>query len=145
MFKHARTPIGFIDPVMITVIVLGAVWLSTPSVLFVNPVATTFDLETNRVTVVRKTPFGTVEGRWHTEIQALTTGEECSSGPGWTASTYQVVEGDDGPPDTVSYPIGEWAADCVEVPFIIQDTRQVLLWGLIPLRPVRTNTLVKPI
>jgi hypothetical protein len=56
---------------------------------------------------------------------------ECSSGP-WRTSVYQ-----ENRKNVVSYRLGAWAKPCLDqdVDYTLITTRQVMLMGIIPLRP----------
>lgn len=119
--------------------VAGAVaWLFVPSTVFVKEVSTR--VEGDQVRFIRETPYGTVQARWRTEITLIEgkEGFECSSGD-WQEATYQQIPG-----NTVSYRIGEWADECLEAgpPFYLRTTRQVILFGWLPLRPDVNTTEV---
>lgn len=125
----------------VVIVAMGAVvlalvaWVSTPSAMFFNPVSLT--LEGERLTFVRDTPFGEVNILWIGEIILLDQDNfECS---GQGNRMAQVADG-----NVVSANIGVWARPCIEAgaPFILRYQYQVVLWGLIPLRPVEISLKV---
>jgi hypothetical protein len=128
--------IRYIDKTLVFFGLLAVLWLCIPSSLFIRHIDTRVD--GNTVIFVRDLPFGTVPARWRSEITML-DGRECSSGA-WRTSTYQEQAN-----GIVSYELDEWAASCVSEgpPFVLRTHRQVLLFGLIPLRPSNTVTQVQ--
>ena len=129
-----------IERIWLLMAVLGILWLLIPPTLFLKPVATVVDVAAETVTIKRLTPFGAVSARWKSEITVLHNENfECNSGR-WQTAYYQKAPG-----DTVTYPIGEWAERCMALgpPFVLRVTRQVMLFGVIPLRSMHDDTLVE--
>ena len=126
----------FLDRLALAMVAGAALWVVVPSSLFIHPISLTIDAEgISRFT--RELPLGEVRARWHSEI-TLIDGEEfeCNSGD-WQFANYQQVPG-----NTVTYGSGDWADACFAAgpPFYITTTRQVLLFNVIPLRPMVTRT-----
>ena len=124
---------SFADRLGAVLVLLGMLatlaWFLLPSTLFIRTVA--MDVKGATVRFVRELPFGTVDARWRAEITLIDGGGfECNSGA-WVTATYQPVQG-----NTVTYQLGDWADDCVDAgpPFYLTTTRQVMLFGVIPLR-----------
>lgn len=124
-----------LDWSLLAFVALAGVWLAVPSSLFIREVSITVDGD--RVTFTRELPWGEVPGVWASEI-TLADGATCSSG-GWQPALYQQQEG-----NTVTYPLGGWARECVEAgpPFYLRTVRWVMLWGWLPLRPMVSITNV---
>lgn len=127
-----------LDVLSVLLVIGMAFWWAIPSSLFIRTVSLTVDGDVARFT--RELPRGEVRARWHSEI-TLIDGEEfeCNSG-GWRIAHYQQVPG-----NTVRYALGNWADDCIAAgpPFYITTTRQVLLWGFLPLRPSTNRTEIQ--
>lgn len=120
-----------LDVLASVLIVLTIAWALVPSSVFIRVISMDIT-EEGVVRFVRETPMGAVQARWHSEIYLVDAdGRECNSGD-WHWANYQPVPG-----NVVSYEIGEWADRCLEAgpPFYIVTTRQVMLFGIIPLRP----------
>lgn len=128
----------FFDALSLILLAGAVAWWLTPSDLFIRSVSLTVEGDVVRFT--RELPRGGVRARWHSEI-TLIDGEEyeCNSG-GWAIAHYQEVPG-----NTVRYTIGSWADRCIEAgpPFYITTTRQVLLFGFLPLRPSTERTEIQ--
>lgn len=95
------------------------------------------NIDDTRVTYVRELPFGEVTARWRAEVVLINGGGyECTSGQ-WSFAEYQPKPG-----NRVTYDIGDWAEKCIHAgpPFYLNMTRQVMLFGVIPLRPERQVT-----
>lgn len=121
---------------LMALMMLATSWFVVSTDMFVRPTGIFYD--GRKVTLVRQTPFGDMQGRWWTEIRVANSGLECDTGPHF--APYQQE-----PDDTVTYYLGEWATPCIEEgpPLVIVDTWQVLLFDLIPLRPVEMTTVIK--
>lgn len=128
---------------MLIAVLLLTAWLSLSTHVFIRPVAIHYD--GRDVTFVRETPYGSVWGKWNTEIRVVKHGFECNSGT--HDAEYQQVDADDEngiAKDTVQYKLGPWATPCLErgVPLVIINTWTVKLWDLIPLRSARLTTII---
>ena len=113
-------------------------WFMFPTSVFIQPISLT--ITGHQVRFVRETPYGSVQARWVSEITLIDgDGFECNSGA-WRNAEYQPIEG-----NTVVYDLGDSADRCVEAgpPFCLTTTRQALLWGIIPLKPLRTTTEIQ--
>jgi hypothetical protein len=122
---------------MITTATLMALWLITPSSLFVQPIS--LGLKGNKLTIIRETPLGDVTVNWIGEIYLIgREGFECA---GQGTSIIQTV-----PDDLYTGTIGAWAKPCLEEgpPFILRFQYSAQLFGIIPLRPVHFATTVNP-
>ena len=108
-------------------------WVMTPSALFLNPLY--FSLEGTKQTTIRETPFGDVDVRWVGEI-TMADGTECTGHGQYIAQ--------DQPGNMVITTIQPWAMDCINAgpPFVLRYRLQVMLFGIIPLRPVDMVTTV---
>ena len=138
--KHIRW--SFVDRVAAAVVFLGfaltGLWFTFPTSAFIRPIS--LSIQQDQVRFVRETPFGSVQARWVSEITLIDgDGFECNSGH-WRNAEYQPIDG-----NTVVYQIGAWADRCIEAgpPFYLTTTRQVLLWGVIPLKPMRSTTEIQ--
>lgn len=115
-------------------VVLGGLWLGIGSAVFLKPII--MQIDDHNYTFVRETPFGDVDVIWRAELTLLDRGAasfdgfECS---GNGRRTFQTAPG-----DLVSGKLGSWADSCVEAgpPMVLRATYQVMLLGVIPLRPV---------
>lgn len=127
-----------VDFASIALVVLALIWVSIPSSAFIRQVS--LSVTNGTVQFVRELPLGEVSARWWSEI-TLIDGEEfeCNSGLPQMAF-YQHVAG-----NTVRYGLGEWAQPCLESgpPFYLTTHRQVMLFGIIPLRPSRAITKIE--
>lgn len=124
---------------LLVVLAMLAAWIAVPSSVFLQPVSLSVSGRT--LTMVRLTPFGDVTARWTGEITMLDRGGmECPAGGGTMLA--QVVHN-----DLVRRDLGEWAAPCLDAgpPFVLRFEFQVMLFGLLPLRPVITAVTVKPV
>ena len=104
-------------------------WILFPTDYLIREIS--YEVRGDRVRFVRETPFGAITARWRSEITLLDRdGLECRSG-GWQLARYQHVRG-----NTITYEIGDWAAKCLAdgPPYYVTNTRQALLFGVIPLR-----------
>lgn len=132
MRRWTRT-VRFLDWISLVAVLLAVGWIAVPSSVFLRPVA--FDVQADMVRFVRETPFGTVQGEWFSEITLIDgNGLECNSGE-YRAATYQAIEG-----DAVSYRLQDWARPCLDAgpPYFVSNSRRIILFGFLPLRPVRT-------
>jgi hypothetical protein len=127
------------DRIKLTFVILGfivtALWFAFPTSFFIKPVSLTIEGREGRF--VRETPYGLVAGRWRSEITLIDgDGFECSTKE-WKLEDYQPIKG-----NAVTFNLGPWADDCIEAgpPFYLTTTRQVLLFGFIPLREDRQRT-----
>lgn len=130
--------IRIFDWFFLFIVVAAVVWFVLPSSLFIRDISLT--VEGSRVQYVRETPFGTVDARWRSEITLIGDDAfECSSGD-WEQATYQQQPG-----NTVTYNLGDWADDCIAAgpPFYLTTTRQVLAYGILPLRQTRQVTEIQ--
>lgn len=120
----------------------GLLYLSVPSSLFVKPIELHFDEGTQKFRFTREvTPWIMVDrgeqgkghvGRWWSEIVLIDARDfECQSGVARNAFYQQK------PGNTVEYRLGAWAQECIDAgpPFYITTSRQIMLWGWLPLRP----------
>lgn len=133
---------SFSDKLQAALVVIGfiltALWFAFPSSAFINQVSLT--VAGDKVRFIRELPYGTVTARWRSEITLIDgDGFECQSG-GWRLAEYQMIKG-----NTVTYKLGPWGQDCLDAgpPFYLTTTRQVLLLGVIPLRPDSQTTEVQ--
>ncbi|RVV97686.1 hypothetical protein EKE94_09265 [Mesobaculum littorinae] len=94
------------------------------------------------MTVVRETPFGAVEARWHGVVRVVgrEAGRICISPPG-AAGTYEPQDN-----DLVRYEVGAWAVPCLDAgpPITVSYTRRVVAFGILPLRPVTYSFTIDP-
>lgn len=123
----------FIDHLSLLLVIPALFYLLVPSSVFLDARRTV--VEGRDVIFTRFTPYGEVLARWHSEITVLDgTDRECSSGE-WSVATYQ-----DRKSNAVTYELGDWALPCLEMGerYTLSTTRQVLLWGWLPLRPIST-------
>ena len=121
-------------------IVVTSLWFAFPSSSFIREISTT--LEGKRVIFVRELPYGETTARWWSEITLIDAdGFECASGAPQT-SFYQQAPG-----NTATWDLGDWAMSCLDEgpPFYLTAHRQVMLFGIIPLRPMRSTTEVQGI
>lgn len=134
IYRAVHSFLGWISALFFVIVV----WLSIPSSLFISDAEMVID--GSRVEFFRLTPFGEIEARWRSEIVVHDDSNfECSSGK-WVTSTYQVR-----PRNLVTYQIGKWAMPCLEreINYTMTTVLQVMLFGLIPLRPaVYVDTVV---
>ena len=116
---------------------LVALWFGVGTEAFIS--APQLKIEGETVYFTRQTPFGDVTARWHSEIVVLDgSGYECTSGD-WLIANYQKIKG-----NAVSYTIGDWALPCLArgADYTITTTRQAILFGVLPLRPMLTVDLI---
>ena len=131
---------SLIDKLSLGVVLFGLfvapLWLAFPTSRFIQPISLT--LTDRRVVFVRELPLGTVHARWRTEI-TMPDGFECNSGD-WKFARYQVIRA-----NRVSYDLQPWADACLKIgpPFYMSTTRQVLVFGLLPL-PSATHVVEIP-
>jgi len=113
---------------MATVALALLVWIVTPSSMFYSPVS--LNLEGDRLTFVRDTPFGEVQIEWIGEITLLKQDHYECGGSGRRLAQPE-------PGGVMSATIGAWAKPCLDAgaPFILRFQYQVMLFGIIPLRP----------
>ena len=121
---------------MISMLILITLWLVLSTDLVLRPTAIHYDKTT--VTLVRETPFGPVWARHSTVIKIAGTNEQCvNSG---AMEKYEPIE------DNVdTYELGSWADRCINIgpPLIFVDTWQVMLFGIIPIRPYQLVTVLE--
>jgi hypothetical protein len=122
-----------LDAVASLFLALGLVVVVTPPTWFLRPIS--MAVEGGRLVFVREVPWGPVSGETRLEVLRL-DGMQCTSG-GWAETHWQEVEG-----NAVSYPVPAWMQPCIEAgpPYYITALRRVRLFGLIPLRTLRTTT-----
>jgi len=121
--------------VLVAAIFSMLLWIATPSSLFIQPIST--KVEGTKVTFVRQLPYGAISARWWSDITLVgDAGLECTSGAPRRAY-YQETNG-----NTVTFHLGAWASDCVDAaaPYYLTTWRQVMVFGLIPLRASRDST-----
>lgn len=139
-YRYRDPRLRWFDKVGLFVIVpLVILWFALPSSLFIYPVSMAVE-DDGMVTSVRRTPFGAVEADWTARIVVShNNGYICAA----TGTAYYTQV----PGDLVRYRIGAWALPCIEAgpPLVITYTRQVKLFGLIPLRPVVFNYITEPV
>lgn len=124
--------------------VMAVLWIAFPSAFFVRSIELTYNPETRVFTFVREirpTWFlmpgadgAGYDARWWSEVVVIAPEPfECHSGA-WRNAFYQETTG-----NAVSYRNGAWIEDCLNAgwPFYIEARRQVMLFGVIPLRPDR--------
>lgn len=108
---------------------LLAMWVATPSSVFYNPTEIKLDGET--ITLMRDTPYGQVQINWIGEITLVNQDNfECAGYGKRIAQTEET--------NMVTAKIGSWAIPCIAAgaPFVLRYEYQVMLGGIIPLRPV---------
>ena len=122
-----------LDAIASVFLLLGIIVLATPPTWFLRPVS--YSIADGRVMFVREIPLGPVSGQTRVEVLRL-DGTQCTSG-GWAETHWQHAEG-----NAVSYPVPAWMQPCIDAgpPYYITVLRRVWLWGLIPLRTIRTTT-----
>ena len=130
---------GWFDKLGFFVVVIGGIaaglWFSIGSHLFLKPIALRMDGYS--YTFLRETPFGDVDAKWWAEMTLLDRGDtrfdsyECNLGNG--RRMFQVSEN-----DLVTGSLTSSAGPCVDAgpPMVFRASYQVMLFGLIPLRPV---------
>lgn len=129
----------FFDVLSVVLLLAVGTWFLLPSNVFINQLS--LKVENGMVHFTRELPFGEVTARWWSEITVPEYGSyECSSGAPRMAF-YQEVPG-----DTVTYNLGAWAQPCLAKGslYVLSSHRQVMLFGVIPLRPTRSVEKVEP-
>ncbi len=114
----------------------GGLWASIGSDMFLHP--TSLRLDGTTVILVRETPWGETYARWNSEITLIDEqGFECAA-QGSAIFQNEVA-------DTVTFTIGPWAGACIDAgpPMVFRARWQVVLFGVIPLRPVSITTLIE--
>lgn len=132
-WKWVKRLISFLDRLAIIMVVPAILYIALPSSVFLEPQKT--EVVGEQVIFTRFTPLGDVIARWQSEIVMLDgSDKECSSG-NWAISVYQQRKS-----NAVTYRIGEWADECVtqNEKYALSTTRQVLLFGWLPLRPIHS-------
>lgn len=122
----------------VTILVIFALWFFFPTGHFIRHISLAVDH--NSVRFVRETPYGPVSARWHSEITLIdNNGYTCSSG-GWRYNEYEPIPG-----NTVSFDFEDWAKRCISAgpPYYLTTVRQVMLFGIFPLRPDRQVTEIQ--
>jgi len=109
-------------------------YLALPSRLFVKVQSITYT--EREVYMVRETPFGAVTARWSTEVLPLAEGAADCSASG--VARYQAE-----PKNAVRFEADPRLWPCIDAgpPYAIRDEWQVLLFGVIPLRPYSLTQL----
>lgn len=128
----------FVFVTMGAVILLMLVWLATPSSVFYKPIS--LAIAGRDLTFLRETPFGPVTVHWIGEVTMLDKESlECMNEGSFI--------GQDGQDELLTVPVGEWAYRCIDQgkPFILRYQFQVMLGGVLPLRPTDISvTINKP-
>lgn len=134
--------IGFLKGILVvltSLVLITGTWMVTPSSLFLRPISIAIDGTT--LTFIRETPYGDTDVIWHGQITLLNAdGFECS-GNGRGIVQQQ-------PNDLVQRRVSAWMQECVAAgpPYVIRYEYQVMLFGLIPLRPVGiSGTMQRPL
>ena len=119
-------------------ILIFVIWVAIPSSLFLKPESVAVS-EDGQVVFVRSLPLGRVTARWTIKIRVIYSDGHVCVNSGETVYTQE----DD---NTVVYNFGEWADRCLEQgpPLNVIFTRQVLLLGIIPLRPTTQEADILP-
>lgn len=137
-----------LDFISLAILLLAGLWLSVPSSVFIKPQALIYD--GRQATLRRLTPWGAIDAEWHRELYVVGTRFECHAPP--IVQRVQKIDGYTNPEtgemvaaDTVSWTVGGEALDCLraEPPIIATHTWRVLIFGVIPLRPVRLTTTIE--
>jgi len=130
---------SWFDKIGFSVVTIGSVlcglWLFVGSHLFLKPIA--LRLDGYDFIFLRETPFGDVDAKWSAEMVLMDRGDtrfdsyECDLGNGrrmFQESEHNLVTGS----------LTSSAKPCVEAgpPMVFRASYQVMLFGLIPLRPV---------
>ena len=151
-----RLRVVFFGMLVVTAFMTSTVmaWLAFPTGFFIQPISISYSAATDNfmfTRIVRDGPLVSVREatgergyrvRWMSEINFTQTDRqlECSSGPARVAF-FQI-----GASDTVEYPALEWAQRCLGAgpPLLIVNTRQIMLWGWLPLKPMVTAAQLDP-
>jgi hypothetical protein len=122
------------DWLVYTGAILLVAYFVLPSRLFLDVQNITY---TGRDAVmVRHTPLGEVTARWHTEVvPEADDAADCSASG---EAPYQVEK-----LDTVRFTADPRLWPCIDAgpPYAIRDSWQVLLFGMVPLRPYSITTI----
>lgn len=119
--------------IMAGITLLMVAWLSTPSSIFFNPLK--LYIKDEKITLVRITLAENTEIEWIGEITLLgRDGFQCH-GYGKYITSYEEN-------NIVTRDIGLWAKPCLDqgAPFILRYSYQVIVLGILPLRPVGIST-----
>lgn len=124
-----------IDVTALLLLALFLVWVSIPTSFFLDVRGTRYTDGT--LTINRVARFGTVSARWWSEATD-SSGRECQASG---TSTYSNIRG-----PVVTFAIDERLAPCFAGPrpLFIEDKWQVMILGIIPLRPYRAEPQVLP-
>lgn len=119
--------------IMVGISLLMIVWISTPSSIFFNPLK--LYVKDKEITLVRVTLTENTEIEWIGEITLLgRDGFQCHGYGKYIASYEQN--------NVITTSIGLWAEPCLDqgAPFILRYSYQVIVLGILPLRPVGIST-----
>jgi len=142
-----RSSWGPTDWVACVISLLIAVWLILPSSAFIRPVG--LSIYDGRILFTRATPLGSVYAYWGTEVQSSLG--ECHAPDVPSRTFYQSRSGSgiaDSPGRTkhgeltVVFGIHPLLKPCIPdggERFVVVDTHQVLIFGVIPLRAARSR------
>lgn len=133
-----------LDAIFAVPIVAAVGWVVLPSAWFIDPVAVHYD--GREVTIIRRVPHGPMYATWSREMHVVGTERDCYA-PDVSSYVMPFRGGRDtqSAEITATYREGGWALPCLtaEPPIIAVHTWQVRLFGIIPLRPVRTTATIE--
>lgn len=120
-------------------------WLTNPSELYYRHVSTSVEqTEDGRwiAYITRELPRGTVKGRWNLEVWVRRGELSSVCHKPWSG----VVTYDEGNGPTVSYELPDRVQRCMNAapPISLIWTRQIFLFGWLPLAPTVTNVEIEP-
>lgn len=143
-----------LDYTSLAILVLSLLWLALPSAVFLRPSVLYYDQNTGYATLTRTVHFfDAVHVRYKTEMRVLSTGIKCQAANSLNVVTYHKhdepavssITGEPLPLGTVMWPIEDefWPCVAAEPPLVVEASWWVLLFGVIPLRPVTITDVLE--